>query len=93
MLLYVNRGRDGIAGTYQDPNVLGGGANNIKLYSGHRIWLVSPDYAKALEGVAPSGSLTGGAVAKVKRFGAHLQDILQSVTESRGSAPERSVGS
>jgi hypothetical protein len=83
VLLYVNRGRDGIAGTYQDPSVLGGGANNIKLYAGHRIWLVSPDYAKALEGVVPSGSLTGGAVAKVKRFGAHLQDILQSVTESR----------
>jgi len=83
VLLYVNRGRDGIGGTYQDPNVLGGGANNIKLYAGHRIWLVSPDYAKALEGVVPSGSLTGGAVAKVKRFGEHLRDILQSVTESR----------
>jgi hypothetical protein len=63
--------------------VLGGGANNIKLYSGHRIWLVTPDYAKALEGVVPSGSLTGGAVAKVKHFGEHLQDILHSVTESR----------
>jgi hypothetical protein len=83
VLLYVNRGRDGISGTYQDPNVLGGGGNNIKLYAGHRIWLVSPEYAKALESVVPSGSLTGGAVAKVKRFAGHLQDILQSVTESR----------
>jgi hypothetical protein len=79
----VNRGRAGISGTYQDPGVLGGGSDNIKLYAGHRIWLVSPEYAKALESVVPSGSLTGGAVAKAKRFAGHLQDILQSVTESR----------
>jgi hypothetical protein len=83
VLLYVNRGRDGISGTFQDPGVLGGGSNNIKLIAGHRIWLVSPEYAKALESVVPSGSLTGGGVAKVKRFAGHLQDILQSVTESR----------
>jgi len=83
VLLYVNKGRDGIGGTYQDPNVLGGGSNNIKLFKGHRIWLVSPEYAKALESVVPSGSLTGGAVAQVKRFAGHIQDILQSVTESR----------
>jgi hypothetical protein len=83
VLLYVNRGRAGIGGTYQDPNVLGGGSNNIKLYAGHRIWLVSPEYAKALESVVPSGSLTGGAVAKARRFAGHFQDILQSVTESR----------
>jgi hypothetical protein len=31
----------------------------------------------------PDGSLTGGAVAKVKRFAGHLEDILKSVTESR----------
>jgi hypothetical protein len=30
----------------------------------------------------PSGSLTGGAVAKVKRFVGHLEDILHSVTRS-----------
>jgi hypothetical protein len=83
VLLYVNRGRAGIGGTYQDPNVLGGGSNNIKLYAGHRIWLVSSEYAKALESVVPSGSLTGGAVAKARRFAGHFQDILQSVTESR----------
>ena len=83
VLLYVNRGRKGIGGSYQDPGPLGGGSNNIKLYKDHRIWLVSPEYAKAVEGVVPSGSLTGGAVAKVKRFAGHLQDILQSVTESR----------
>jgi hypothetical protein len=41
-----------------------GGSNNILLEAGHRIWLVSSDYAKALESVVPSGSLTGGVVAK-----------------------------
>ncbi|HEY6172988.1 MAG TPA: hypothetical protein VIX73_01040, partial [Kofleriaceae bacterium] len=58
VLLYVNKGRDGISGTYQDPGALGGGANNIKLFKGHRIWLVSAEFAKSLESVVPSGSLT-----------------------------------
>jgi hypothetical protein len=83
VLLYVNRGRAGIGGAYQDPGALGGGSDSIQLYAGHRIWLVSPEYAKALESVVPSGSLTGGAVAKARRFAGHLQDILHSVTESR----------
>jgi hypothetical protein len=85
VLLFVNqqRGRAAITGTYQDPGLLGGGANNVRLVAGHRIWLVSADYAKALQSVVPSGSLTGGAVAKVKRFAGHLEDILRSVTESR----------
>jgi hypothetical protein len=86
VLLYVNRQQHhdaGITGTYQDPGLLGGGANNVQLVAGHRIWLVNPAYAKALEGVVPDGSLTGGAVAKVKRFAGHLEDILKSVTESR----------
>jgi hypothetical protein len=84
VLLYVNRerGRAGITGTYQDPGLLGGGSNNIQLVAGHRIWLVSPAYARALESVVPSGSLTGGAVAKVQRFAGHVEDILESVTES-----------
>lgn len=83
VLLYVNQGRKGITGKYQDPGILGRGSNNIQLVKGHRIWLVSAGYAKALESVVPSGSLTGGAVAKVRRFAGHVQDILQSVTESR----------
>jgi hypothetical protein len=85
VLLYVNqqRGRAGITGTYQDPGVLGGGSNNVQLTAGHRIWLVSAAYAKALQSVVPSGSFTGGAVAKVKRFVGHIEDILRSVTESR----------
>ena len=85
VLLFVNQQRDraGITGTYQDPGILGGGANNVQLVAGHRIWLVSAQYAKALQSLVPSGSLTGGAVAKVKRFAGHLEDILHSVTESR----------
>src|SRR5262249_21325119 len=83
VLLYVNHGRAGITGTYQDPGVLGGGSNNIQLVAGHRIWVVSAEYAKALQSVVPSGSLTGGAVAKAKSFAGHLEDILHSVTESR----------
>jgi hypothetical protein len=85
VLLYVNQqqGRAGVTGSYQAPGVLGGGSNNVQLVANHRIWLVSPAYAKALEGAVPDGSLTGGAVAKVKRFVGHLQDILRSVTESR----------
>ena len=85
VLLFVNqqRGRTGITGAYQDPGMLGGGANNVQLVAGHRIWLVSAQYAKALQGAVPSGSLTGGAVAKVKRFVGHIEDILRSVTESR----------
>jgi hypothetical protein len=83
VLLYVNKGRKGISGTFQDPSALGGGANRIQLHAGHRIWLVSAEFAKSLEGVVPSGSFTGGAIAKAKRFAGHVQDILHSVTESR----------
>ena len=85
VLLHVNQQqhRAGITGSYQDPGLLGGGGNNVQLVAGHRIWLISPGYAKAIESVVPSGSLTGGAVAKAKRFVGHLEDILKSVAESR----------
>ncbi|MEZ4361924.1 MAG: hypothetical protein R3B48_17165 [Kofleriaceae bacterium] len=84
VLLKVNRdrGRAGILGSFQIPDVFGGGGNNIQLVAGHRIWLVSPAYARTLEGVVPDGSLTNGAVAKVKRFAGHLEDLLSSVTTS-----------
>jgi len=84
VLLNVNkqRGRVGITGTYQDPGLLGGGSNNIQLVAGHRIWLVSPAYAHAVEGVVPDGSLTNGAYAKVKQFAQHIVDIIKSVTQS-----------
>jgi hypothetical protein len=84
VLLFANkqRGRVGITGSYQDPGLLGGGANNIQLVAGHRIWLVSPAYAHAVENVVPDGSLTNGVYAKVKRFVQHVLDIVQSVTRS-----------
>lgn len=84
VLLYANqqRGRVGITGAYQDPGLLGGGANHIQLVAGHRIWLVSPAYAHAMEGVVPDGSLTNGAHAKLQRFVQHVVDIIQSITQS-----------
>lgn len=84
VLLKVNKdkGRAGITGSYQDPGLFGGGANNVQLVAGHRIWLVSPAYAHELEGIVPDGSLTNGAYGKVKRFARHLVDIVKSVTDS-----------
>lgn len=84
VLLAVNRdkNRAGIKGTFQDPNIVGGGANNIQLEAGRRIWLVSPAYARCLEGVVPDGSLTNGGYAKVKRVLGHIEDLVQSVTDS-----------
>lgn len=84
VLLHVNRshGRAGVRGSYQNPGIFGGGAENVQLEAGRRIWLVSPAYAKALESLVPSGSLTGGAYAKVERFMGHLKDIWKSVTRS-----------
>jgi hypothetical protein len=84
VLLYVNRqaGRAGVRGDYQDPGLLGGGANNVQLEAGRRIWLISPTYARALEQVVPDGSFSNGMYAKVKRFVQHIEDIFQSVTDS-----------
>jgi hypothetical protein len=90
VLLFVNRqrGRVGLTGTYQDPGLLGGGANNIQLVAGHRIWLVSPAYAHAMEGAVPDGSLTNGVYAKVKRFVQHVVDLIKSVTQSSSYVDE-----
>jgi hypothetical protein len=84
VLLKVNRdkGRVGVIGSYQDPGIFGGGDNNVQLVAGHRIWLVGPSYARAVEGEVPDGSLSDGLYAKAKRFAAHLADILKSVTQS-----------
>jgi hypothetical protein len=84
VLLAVNRAKNraGVTGTFQDPGVLGGGANNIQLEAGRRIWLVSPAYARAQEGEVPDGSLTGGLHARARRVLGHIDDLVQSVTES-----------
>lgn len=90
VLLDVNRraGRDGIHGEFQDPGLLGGGSNNIQLTAGKRIWLVSPAYARTLEGFIPDGSLTNGAYGQVKQALAHVQDIIASVTRAPEVAAE-----
>lgn len=84
VLLAVNRraGRDGVRGEFQDPNIIGGGSNNVQLVAGKRIWLVSAPYALALEGEIPSGSLTGGAVAQARAALAHIDDLITSVTQA-----------
>lgn len=90
VLLHVNReaGRTGIRGDFQSPDLLGGGANNVQLVAGQRIWLVSAAYAAALESLVPDGSLTNGAVAGARRVLGHIEDILASVTESPQYAAE-----
>ncbi len=90
VLLYVNQqhGRAGMRGAYQEPGLLGGGSNNVQLEAGRRIWLVSSAYARALESAVPDGSLTNGAVAKVKRFAGHVEDLLASVTQFPAHLPE-----
>ena len=84
VLLYVNRnaGRAGVKGTYQDPGLFGGGANNVQLEAGRRVWLVSPGYAKALEAEVPDGSFSNGTYAKVKRFAQHIVDLIKSVDDA-----------
>ncbi len=82
VLLAVNRDRAGIKGSFQDPGILGGGADNVQLEAGRRIWLVSPAYARSLEGKVPDGSLTGGLHAKARRAFGHIDDLVQSVTGS-----------
>jgi hypothetical protein len=83
VVLSVNQaqGRKGVKGTFQDPSLFGGGANNIQLEAGHRIWLPSPAYAKSAEGTVPSGSLTGG-LSQAGSFGGHVVDLMRSMSES-----------
>ena len=99
VLLYVNqlKKRPGIIGTYRDPSfsdaLFGDTRSNIKLLKKERIWLVSPAFAKTLEGVVPSGSLTGGMVADleelttaiengIKRVVQAVVDVIQSITDA-----------
>ncbi|WP_235216565.1 hypothetical protein [Archangium violaceum] len=99
VLLYVNqlKKRPGITGTYQDPGffdvLFGDSKSNIKLIKEKRIWLVSPAFAKTLEGVVPSGSLTSGRVADLKELAAAIErgvkriaqavvDVLKSITDA-----------
>lgn len=84
VLLAINRraGRDGVRGAFQDPDLIGGGGNNVQLVAGKRIWLVSAPFALTLAGDIPSGSLTGGAVAEARAALGHVDDLIASVTRS-----------
>lgn len=84
VLLHVNRqaGRDGVRGEFQDPNILGGGSNNVQLVAGQRIWLPGPTFALSLSGQVPDGSFTDGAVADARATLAHIDDLIASVTHA-----------
>jgi hypothetical protein len=55
---------------------------DLKLIAGERIWLVSLAFADRLQGIVPSGSITGGALARAKLAARHLEDVIASVAES-----------
>ena len=55
---------------------------DVRLVEGHRIWLVSVAFAKKLQQVVPSGSITGGMLARARQAGPSLEDIIASVRES-----------
>jgi hypothetical protein len=54
----------------------------VRLVAGHRIWLVSVAFARRLQGVVDSGSITGGALVRARQVGQPLEDILASVAAS-----------
>lgn len=87
VLLYVNqlKKRPGITGVYQDPGFFDarfGSSSNIKLIQKKRIWLVSPAFAKTLEGVVPSGSLTGGMVVDLNELAAEIERGIKQVAQA-----------
>jgi hypothetical protein len=55
---------------------------DVQLVAGSRIWLVSVGFANTLQGIVPSGSITGGLVAKAREVGRHIEDIITSVEMS-----------
>jgi hypothetical protein len=74
VVLYVNQkaGRSGVQRVNGD----------IWLFERRLIWLVSPAFAHTLQGIVPDGSITNGAIARAKRVGRALEDILASVDAS-----------
>ncbi|RKG67793.1 hypothetical protein D7V80_14940 [Corallococcus sp. CA054B] len=55
---------------------------DVKLMAGERIWLVSLAFADQLQGLVPSGSITGGALARARKAARHLEDVIASVEEA-----------
>jgi hypothetical protein len=74
VILHVNQaaGRAGVQRNQGD----------VRLVAGHRIWLVSVAFAKRLQGVVDSGSITGGALVRARQVGQPLEDVLASVAAS-----------
>ncbi|MBZ4371091.1 AHH domain-containing protein [Corallococcus interemptor] len=74
VILHVNkeRGRMGVRR----------GKNGVELVAGKRIWLVSTAYANRLQEEVPSGSITGGALARAREAARHLEDLIISVDQS-----------
>jgi len=74
VVLHVNQkaGRSGVQRVNGD----------LWLFERRLIWLVSPAFANTLQGLVPDGSLTNGAIARAKRVGRALEDILASVNAS-----------
>ncbi|WP_216672396.1 AHH domain-containing protein [Corallococcus exiguus] len=58
------------------------GRSGVELVAGKRIWLVSIAYANRLQGEVPSGSITGGALARAREAARHLEDLIASVDKS-----------
>jgi predicted chitinase len=78
--LHINK-EDGRSGVYRGTSRTTG-QESVMLQAGSLVWLVSPAFANTLQDIVPSGSITGGAWAKAKEVGRHLEDILSSVTNS-----------
>ncbi|MBN9687169.1 MULTISPECIES: AHH domain-containing protein [unclassified Corallococcus] len=55
------------------------GREGVELVAGKRIWLVSIAYANRLQKEVPSGSITGGALARAKETARHLNHLIASV--------------
>ncbi len=71
VILHVNQsaGRIGVRRVQGD----------VQLVAGRCIWLVSAAYANQLQGIVPSGSFSGGMLAKAREVARHLEDLLESV--------------
>ncbi|HEX8703693.1 MAG TPA: hypothetical protein VF815_32955, partial [Myxococcaceae bacterium] len=74
VVLYVNQqaGRSGVRRVNRD----------VQLVAGECIWLVSVAFANELQGIVPSGSFTGGMLARAREVARHLEDLLESVRRS-----------
>lgn len=55
---------------------------DVQLVADSSIWLVSVAFAQQLQGIVPSGSFTGGLVARAGQVSRHLEDLIASVEMS-----------